>query len=258
LGGAVLFAEAGPVAFGDVAADSSAIVSAETADASTSSDGVDEAKEIRPAVAPAAAPAAGAAPVNGRVFGVLPNYRTADGSLPFSPITTKRKLTIARKDSLDYPLLGVSAVFTSVYQLQNQNPEFGQGMKGYGKRFAAAWADQAIGNFMTEGLFPSMLHQDPRYFRLGAGNGSAKRRLWYAATRVMLTKTDRGNWTFNSSEWLGNAAAAAISNAYYPESTRNAVDNTQKLVVQVGTDALSNVFKEFWPDWKRKFFTKKK
>ena len=44
---------------------------------------------------------------------------------------------------------------------------WGQGLKGYGKRYAAGFADQAIGNFMTGAIYPSLLRQDPRYFRTG-------------------------------------------------------------------------------------------
>ena len=43
----------------------------------------------------------------------------------------------------------------------------------------------------------------------------------------------------------------AISNAYYPD-TRTASDNVQKLLIACGTDAFSNVLKEFWPDVKKK------
>jgi hypothetical protein len=39
--------------------------------------------------------------VDKRAFGVLPNYRPADGSLPFSPLTTNQKFTIAFKDTVD-------------------------------------------------------------------------------------------------------------------------------------------------------------
>ena len=49
--------------------------------------------------------------------------------------------------------------------------------------------------------------------------------------------------------------ATAIGNAYHPDS-RNALDNSTKLLEQVGTDAISQVLKEFWPDIKRKFFHK--
>ena len=193
--------------------------------------------------------------IDKRAFGVLPNYRTADGSLPFEPITPKYKLTIAVKDSFDGPLYGIGAIFAGIYQLENQNPSFGQGVKGFAHRYVTSFADQAIGNMMTEGVMPTLLHQDPRYFR--RGTGSVKSRLGYALTRIFVCKNDQGKWVFNSSELLGNAVGAAISNAYYPD-TRTVGNNGQKLGIQLGTDALSQVAKEFWPDIKRKWFSKHK
>ena len=203
-----------------------------------------------------AAAQAGTQVIDKRIFGVLPNYRTADGSAPFAPITTKRKFYIAAKDSFDYPVYPLSAAFAGLYQLDDQNPSFGQGVKGYAKRFAASYADQAIGNMMTEAIMPSLLHEDPRYFRIGAAGGSKWHRVGYAVTRVMVVRTDKGKWDFNYSEWLGNGAAVAISNLYYPGDTRNVADNVEKLGVQVATDAFSQVLKEFWPDIKHKLFKK--
>jgi len=213
------------------------------------------APEVKPNEQPPA-PQAGAEPIDKRIFGVLPNYRTADGSAPFAPITAKHKFYIASKDSFDYPVYLTSALFAGLYQLENQNPSFGQGVKGYAKRLASSYGDQAIGNLMTEAIFPSLLHEDPRYFRIGAGGGSTWHRMGYAITRVFVVRTDKGKWDFNYSEWLGNSATVAISNLYYPD-TRTAADNVQKLGIQVGTDAFSQVMKEFWPDIKRKL-TKKK
>ncbi len=136
-------------------------------------------------------------------------------------------------------------------QLTNQNPSFGQGMAGYGRRLGTGYADQAIGNMMTEAIFPSFLHEDPRYFR--RGYGSKWSRAWYAASRVFVTRTDSGGKRFNFSEVLGNATAVGISNAYYPDG-RNAADNAEKWVEQIGIDSVSQVLKEFWPDIKRKMF----
>src|SRR5579872_3061265 len=120
-------------------------------------------------VAPATAPAAQQQPgIDKRVFGVLPNYRTADGSLPFSPITARQKMSIAAKDSFDWPVYITSGLFSTLYQLENQNPSFGQGMAGYGKRYATSYGDQMIGNMMTEGIMPSLFREDPRYFRRGS------------------------------------------------------------------------------------------
>ena len=214
------------------------------------------APEVKPAEQPAA-PQAGAEPIDKRIFGVLPNYRTADGSVPFTPITAKRKFYIASKDSFDYPVYLTSALFAGLYQLENQNPSFGQGVKGYAKRLASSYGDQAIGNMMTEAIFPSLLHEDPRYFRLGASGGTAWHRVGYALTRVFVVRTDKGKSDFNYSEWLGNGTAVAISNLYYPSDTHNVSDNVEKLGIAVATDAFSQVLKEFWPDIKHKLFTKK-
>jgi len=195
--------------------------------------------------------------IDKRIFGVLPNYRTADGSAPFMPITTRHKFYIAAKDSFDYPVYLTAAAFAGFYQLENQNPSFGQGVEGYAKRLASSYGDQAIGNLMTEAIFPSLLHEDPRYFRIGSGGGSTWHRTRYAITRVFVVRTDKGGWTFNFSEWLGNGTTVALSNLYYPADTRNVSDNVQKLGIQVATDAFSQVLKEFWPDIKRKISKKK-
>lgn len=200
---------------------------------------------------------AGDAPIDKRIFGVLPNYRTADGSAPFVPITAKRKFYIAAKDSFDYPVYFLSAAFAGLYQVEDQDPTFGEGLKGYAKRLASSYGDQAIGNLMTEAIFPSLLHQDPRYFRAGEAGGNGWQRTRYALTRVFVARNDKGKSCFNYGEWLGNGAAVALSNIYYPSDTRNVSDNIEKLGVQVATDAFSQVLKEFWPDWKRKLFKKK-
>jgi hypothetical protein len=209
--------------------------------------------------APVVAPTANAKspevepPGGNRVFGVLPNYRTADSSQIGTVLSNRAKLDIAAKDSFDYPLVALAGVLAGLGQLTNQQPSFGQGLKGYGHRLVTNYGDQAMGNMFTEGLFPVILHEDPRYFR--RGTGSVWSRAGYALTRVMVTHTDSGGTRFNTSEWAGNALAVAISNTYYPD-TRTFSDNGLKLLQQVGTDAVSQVLKEFWPDIKRKMFHK--
>jgi hypothetical protein len=216
----------------------------------------EEAKPIQNSDAPASAEAE--PPGGKRIAGVLPNYRTADSSqegTSLSGLSARRKFDIARKDSFDYPLVGLAGSLAGIGQMTNQAPSFGQGFQGYAHRLVTNYADQAMGNMFTEGLFPAMLGEDPRYFRRGSGNNWF--RAWYAASRVFVTHKDGGGTRFNFSEWLGNASAVAISNAYYPD-TRTARDNSLKLIQQIGTDAASQVLKEFWPDVQRKFFHKNK
>ena len=194
------------------------------------------------------------APTDKRAFGVLPNYRTVEGSAPFTPLTAKQKLTIATKDTIDGPSYVMAGLFSGIYQLTNQNPSFGQGMKGYARRYVSAIADQDIGNYMTEGFIPVLLHEDPRYFR--RGTGSTKSRILYAASRVAVAKTDAGKPTFNVAEFLGNGVTASIGNSYYPDEI-GFEPTMQRMFTQIGTDAFSNVLKEFWPDVKKKFFRHK-
>jgi hypothetical protein len=209
----------------------------------------------KPADAPSAPVVDAEHAVDKRVLGVLPNYRTINETGVFKPITAKQKLLIATKDSFDYPLWGVAAAYAGLSQLENQDQSFHQGVVGYAHRLITNYADQAVGNMFSEGFMPALLHEDPRYRRLGAGRGTVKKRTWYALTRVMVTRTDSGGERFNYSEWSGNAIGVAISNVWHPDS-RDWSDNTVKLGEQVATDAISQVLKEFWPDIKRKLFHK--
>jgi len=207
------------------------------------------------APAPEAKPAPAVAPMqeDKRAYGVLPNYRTVEGSAPFVPLTAKQKLSIATKDTIDGPSYILAGLFSGLYQLENQNPSFGQGLKGYARRYGSAIADQDIGNYMTEGFLPVLLHEDPRYFRRGTGSflGRAAR----AAAGVVIARTDRGNRTFNFSEFLGNGITGAVGNAYYPDEV-GFTPTLGRMFTQIGTDAISNVLKEFWPDFKRRVLKK--
>jgi len=126
----------------------------------------------------------------------------------------------------------------------------GQGTTNYPRRYATALADNSIGNFMTTAVLPSLLHQDPRYFELGAG--SVWHRAGYAASRSLVTRSRSGRAQFNVSEIGGNAIAAMISNAYYQPADRNALGVLTRWGSQVMWDTLSNELKEFWPDVRRK------
>jgi hypothetical protein len=124
---------------------------------------------------------------------------------------------------------------------------------GYARYAATSYADLVIGDFMTEALFPTMLHQDPRYFR--KATGSAVSRLGYAVGQIFWTHRDRGGSQFNFSELGGNAAAVALTNIYYP-GPHTAPTNLSKFGLQVGVDAVGNILKEFWPDLQGKFSRK--
>jgi hypothetical protein len=185
-----------------------------------------------------------------RIFWLIPNYRTTPTLAEYKPLTTREKFKIAEQDSFDRGTIALAAAFAGEAQLSNSNPSFGQGVKGYAHYFGTAYGDFLIGDYMTEAVFPTILHQDPRYFRRGKGSGMS--RLGYACGQIFWTHNDSGRGQFNYSEIGGNSAAVAISMAYYPEN-RDAGDAVSKLGSQVAVDMASNVLKEFWPDLSRKF-----
>jgi hypothetical protein len=185
-----------------------------------------------------------------RIFWIIPNFRTSPTLLEYKPITPGEKFKIARQDSFDRGTVALALLFAGEAQLNNSNRSFGQGVEGYAHYFGTAYGDFVIGNYMTEGVYPTILHQDPRYFR--RGRGSFVSRLGYSAGQIFLTHGDSGHTQFNFSEIAGNSTAVAISMAYYPEN-RNAGDAASKLGVQLGVDMVANILKEFAPDLGHKF-----
>lgn len=178
------------------------------------------------------------------IFLIIPNFRTSPVLANYTPITPKEKFKIARLDSFDRGTVALAMIFAGESQLTNSNRSFGQGVEGYAHYFGTAYADFVIGNYMTEAVFPTLLHQDPRYFR--RGKGSALSRLGYAAGQIFWTHNDSGRGGFNYSEVVGNSAGVAISMAYYPEN-RDAKDAISKLGSQLAVDMAANILKEFWP-----------
>jgi hypothetical protein len=184
-----------------------------------------------------------------RIFGIIPNFRTSPSLKDYEPLRPAAKFKIAGQDAFDRGTIALAAVFAGESQLTNATPSFGQGVAGYARYLGTAYADFVIGDYMTEAIYPTLLHQDPRYFRRGTGSGLS--RLGYAMGQIFWTHKDSGGTQFNYSEVLGNSTAVAISNAYYPDN-RTASDAVSKLGIQLSVDMASNVLKEFWPDVERK------
>ncbi len=187
---------------------------------------------------------------NDRLFYVMANYTTVEHTDKFAPLSAKTKFKLSAKTMSDPVTVSFIAMMALMGQARDSDPSYGQGLQGYTKRYATSFADTGIGTLMTTSVFPTVLHQDPRYFQLGTG--STWHRAMYAVSRIFVTRADNGEVQFNYSEIVGNAVAAGISNTYHPQSQRT-LGNTLNVW---GTDVLlntaCNVAKEFWPDIRRK------
>ena len=191
----------------------------------------------------------GAARVERRVFGVIPNHRADQETADYKPLKTWEKFKIAERDTFDWPNFPLLAGFALQTQIA-QSGWHGRAMgKNFAEYYARSFADGMIGNFITEAMIPSLLHEDPRFFRSGVG--SVWKRTYKAARQVMVTRTENGGSRFNFSEVLGNSAVVAVTSAYYPDSRRLG-PAAERVGLQIGNDVISNLMTEFWPDIKRK------
>jgi hypothetical protein len=193
---------------------------------------------------------------NHRLFGTLPDFLTVENVGHVPPLTTKQKFDATSRSTFDWGQYLFCAGLAGIGQAQNADPSYGQGTLGYAKRFGLAFADLTTENFMTTAIVPSLLHQDPRYYRMGKGN--VLHRMGYSVSRIFVTRSDTGHAQFNFSEIGGAMAAAGLYNAYHPSSDRTVGDTLSSWVWQVGYDTVFIEVREFWPDIRRKFRRAKK
>ena len=177
-----------------------------------------------------------------RVFGFLPNFYVSyvSGAVP---LTFKQKTKLAWKSSTDPITIGSTVVGAEIEQQRNWYRAYGRGAQGYAKRFGVTYGNVAIGTFLGSAVMPSVFKQDPRYFYKGRGSWNS--RLWYALSRSVIAKGDNGNWQPNYSNFLGNLAAAGISDTYLPPKNRNVGFVFQTAGIRVVETAFANVFQEF-------------
>jgi hypothetical protein len=211
----------------------------------------DEAQPAATDPAPASSTALDNAADDHRMFKVLPNYKTInDPEQPFSPITAGEKFALVEHyfDPFTFVFTSITA---SLEQATNEKAGYGQGAMGFAKRYGADFTDGFTNELFVTALFPTLLHEDPRYYRLG--HGSTFKRTAYALSRILITRTDSGGSRFNTSEFLGNIVSGGWSMTYYPSSERSVGGVFTRMSVEIGYDSLFNILKEFYPDLKRKF-----
>ena len=192
-----------------------------------------------------------------RLVGVIPDFGTVQPAESQAPLTLKQKWDLAIKGTID-PFNVVNSVMTAAFaQDGNQTPKYGEGGVAFGERFGAAVADGATQSILGGVLFAQMLHQDPRYFRLGPGVGILHRAL-YSVSRLMVVRTEAGKDTFNSSGMLGITVGIGMSNLYYPSASIRSRVMAERLSTSFTGVVVGNAMSEFVPDLEKFFFPKLK
>jgi hypothetical protein len=182
-----------------------------------------------------------------RILGFIPNFQTKnDDPANQQPLTVKQKYILELHQTVDFSAHIGNLFQSALQQAFNAQPHYGQGWGPFAERFGAAEGDQATSAFFMFGFLPSILHDDPRYFR--RAKGSVWSRLKYSATRTVVTRKDTGESTFNIPVVAGFLFQQSISTSYYPPEDRTAGRVFENWGTSLAFNSGYNVLKEFYPD----------
>lgn len=177
-----------------------------------------------------------------RLLGVFPNFYTSY-IWNAAPLTAGIKFRLAVRSMLDPVVFLTTAVGAGIEQANNTSAAYGQGAAGYAKRYGAGYAEEVSNRLLSDAIYPSLFHQDPRFFYQGSGSKGS--RALYAVTRAFVTRGDNGKEQPNYSRILGAFTAGALNNAYRPANNRSASLTFRHGSTALGAYAADSLFREF-------------
>jgi hypothetical protein len=192
------------------------------------------------------------------------NYKISDDNKQaYTPLTKGQKLKHGFKSAFlspeGYLFTGISSAITQATEKDQPHKTTEDKMVDGLSRFAIKFSTRSTKSIFGSGIYPVLFKQDPRYHQSNKKGFGA--RALYAASRVFITKSDDGNSVPNYSRLGGMITASALSNLWErntPGRDRIGVGPTfTRFGSMVGFDMVQTIiFKEFWPDIKRKVFRK--
>src|SRR5713101_6346469 len=178
--------------------------------------------------------------VLGRRSIFFPNIATSSG-----PLSSKQKFELFAGESVAPSRFLSSAAGAGIGQARNSLSGYGQEAGGYGKRFGSSMATAASTNFFGTFLISSMLHRDPRYFP--ALHGGFGRRVGYALSRIVVSRTDEGKLGANWAGMIAPLLAESLATSYLPVKEQTAGRTFQRYGIRIGLNTASNALREYWP-----------
>jgi hypothetical protein len=178
-----------------------------------------------------------------RILGILPNFFVT--YVPnAAPLTSRQKFKLAFVVSTDPLTFMTTGITAGIEQAQGDFSGYGSGFPGYAKRYGATYGNRLSATFLGAAFFPTIFHQDPRYFY--RGHGRVITRALYAISTTVICKGDNGHFQPNYSNVLGNLGAAFISGTYYPRDQQHTVQVTvSDTLLGVAYGAFGTLFQEF-------------
>jgi len=176
-----------------------------------------------------------------RILGFIPNFYVSYDQNA-APLTPRLKCELALKVAVD-PVTFAGTTFLAADDQAAHYPDYPEGIKGYGQRFGAVYANDLTDIMVGGALLPTILHQDPRYFY--EGTGTTRSRLLHALSSPIICRGDNGAREPNYSSIGGYLVSGAVANAYYPEANRGLGVLLRIFAVDFSADAANGVLQEF-------------
>jgi hypothetical protein len=201
-------------------------------------------------VASLLAPAAVKAQSTGasQVFDQDKNPRTI---VRYAPLTREERVNWFVKSTIGPPSLA-GGVISSAWGTAFNNPEeYGPHWDGFAKRYGLRLTGVAASNAMEVSL-GSLTGEDPRYKR--SGRGGMKSRIGQAAKMTVLAAQSDGSIAPAYARYGAIAGSNFLSNTWRPDSDSTVSRALLRTGLGFAGRFVGNIFEEFWPDAKSKFF----
>jgi hypothetical protein len=180
---------------------------------------------------------------------ILRTYPTRE---EWAPLTPGQKFQVFVHHTYAPQTFASAAVDSIRYKIAGDDPHYEHGFPGFAQHYAVELATSESDVFFERFLVPTLLRQDPRYFR--APSLPFFKRVLYSMTRVVITRADDGSDTFNYSRVMGGAASQALSDIYVPGQKQGLQPIGNRVIFDMARDAGFNLLHEFWPDVRHKLF----
>ena len=160
------------------------------------------------------------------------------------PMTVSDKIKGGLKGSVSLFSMTGWIASAGYEQLTNGAPNYGTDAGAFGQRLGIGAVHGISNGVFSNSLFAPIFHEDPRYYILGSGHPFLKR-LVYAVTRPIISRTDSGHPTPNFALFAGNAAGAALTVVYYPAQNTTFGEVTRTFGTSLAGSAFGFVVDEF-------------
>ena len=190
-----------------------------------------------------------------RILGFMPNFRSVSGGSKPHPPGWKYNFKVATRQATDYSSFIFLGITSLTAEGMDSHPVLGKGPGGF---YAYTWRgflDKTDGTYLSAWLMPSLLHEDTRFYALGAGHSIPIRAL-YVISRQGVARTYGGRQTPNIAGLGGKVLTQIVSRTYYPTGATSFSVLATKFGYSAMRDIAFTSIREFYPDAAAHFIKK--